>query len=246
MEELNIDSWDQLCRCGGLTELQDYWELNGIENRRQLRRREMIIDILGQSRGQVHIDIGSAEGYVTCELEKVVPRVIAVDTEGSYLRKARAVCSRAEFVQASITDLPVRNSSTDSITVLEVLEHLPRKVIEKGMSEIDRVLRPGGSLIISVPLHEKIDFSHCERCHGLVPNNRSCHIASYDDEAVRAIVPKTYVLMRSEKGVNFPEITCSKLLTPLPYDLWVMVNRFFGHVKPGYWGFYRFEKTTRS
>ncbi len=246
MEELNVDSWDQLCVCGGLTELQDYWELDGIERRRQVRRREMIIDILSQARGQVHVDIGSAEGFVTCELEKLVPRVIAFDTEASYLRKARAACSRAELVQASITDLPVRDASADSVTVLEVLEHLPRKIIEKGMAEMDRILRPGGSLIISVPLHENIRFSRCSKCQGLVPNNRSCHLASYDDDVVRAMVPEVFDLVHSERGVNFPEITCSKALTPLPYELWAVVNRFFGHVKPGYWGFYRFEKTPRS
>jgi SAM-dependent methyltransferase len=52
-------------------------------------------------------------------------------------------------VKADITDLPFPDASHDLIVCLHVLEHVPED--RKAISELFRVLRPGGKAIIQVP-----------------------------------------------------------------------------------------------
>jgi SAM-dependent methyltransferase len=50
-----------------------------------------------------------------------------------------------------ITDLPFKSRSFDLAVALEVLEHLKADERTRAIAEIQRVLRPGGLLLISVP-----------------------------------------------------------------------------------------------
>lgn len=51
--------------------------------------------------------------------------------------------------QADITALPFENESFDCVICSEVLEHIPEH--EKALSELVRVLKPDGHLVVSVP-----------------------------------------------------------------------------------------------
>jgi SAM-dependent methyltransferase len=56
---------------------------------------------------------------------------------------------RPVLTQASGYALPFADNTFDAVICSEVLEHVP--VVAKVLQEIDRVLRPGGRLVISVP-----------------------------------------------------------------------------------------------
>lgn len=66
-------------------------------------------------------------------------------------------------------NLPIKSGSTDTILMLDVLEHLPEP--ELCIKEIWRVLRPGGKLILQVPflypLHDSPYDYHRWTFHGL-------------------------------------------------------------------------------
>lgn len=49
----------------------------------------------------------------------------------------------------SVLDIPLRDESLDSILCLQVLEHVPDP--ERAMREFYRCLKPGGTLLLSVP-----------------------------------------------------------------------------------------------
>lgn len=51
---------------------------------------------------------------------------------------------------ADIQQMPMQDKSFDTVTCIEVLEHVPYPA--KALAEIFRVLRPGGKLIMTVPL----------------------------------------------------------------------------------------------
>jgi SAM-dependent methyltransferase len=78
-------------------------------------------------------------------------------TAGSYFvetsEKAVETLSRAggRSVRAGDGHLPFRDRSFDAVLALEVLEHVEED--RRLMTEIARVLRPGGRAVISVPLH---------------------------------------------------------------------------------------------
>jgi SAM-dependent methyltransferase len=50
-----------------------------------------------------------------------------------------------------LTALTFKNESVDAIVCLDVMEHIPD--FHKAFAECARVLRPGGSLLLSVPFH---------------------------------------------------------------------------------------------
>ena len=50
---------------------------------------------------------------------------------------------------ASLTDLPFRDGSFESCVCTEVLEHIPDD--DAAVGELARCLRPGGTLVVSVP-----------------------------------------------------------------------------------------------
>ena len=55
---------------------------------------------------------------------------------------------RAPLVQGDIQTLPFRDSSVDFVSCAGVLHHIPTP--ERGVSEIHRVLKPGGTAVLSV------------------------------------------------------------------------------------------------
>lgn len=66
-----------------------------------------------------------------------------------------------DTIPAYITALPFRDSSFEEIHCIHVFEHLPRNQQKDALSEMARVLSPGGSLWLEVP-----DF--IEQCRQLV------------------------------------------------------------------------------
>jgi len=52
---------------------------------------------------------------------------------------------------ASILDLPFPDMSFDSVTALEVIEHLHRNEQRQAVNELKRVLKRGGRLVVSIP-----------------------------------------------------------------------------------------------
>ena len=57
--------------------------------------------------------------------------------------------SKVDYL-SDATSIPVENASFDAVLCTEVLEHVPEPI--RVISEISRVLRPGGKLILTAPL----------------------------------------------------------------------------------------------
>ncbi len=53
------------------------------------------------------------------------------------------------LIQASIYQLPFRNNSIDAVGCFEILEHLVH--LDDALSEIHRVLKPGGTICLTTP-----------------------------------------------------------------------------------------------
>jgi SAM-dependent methyltransferase len=67
------------------------------------------------------------------------------------------------LVGCDLTLLPFRSGSFDVVTALDVIEHVPDDV--RAISEISRVLRPGGILVASVPAYAFLWGPHDEALH---------------------------------------------------------------------------------
>ena len=97
------------------------------------------------------LDIASGEGYGSSLLAGVARSVVGVDISEAAVRHAQKSYRREnlEFRIGSCTNIPLPDHSLDLVVSFETLEHIDAH--EEMLSEVRRVLRPGGCLIISTP-----------------------------------------------------------------------------------------------
>ncbi|WP_327089728.1 class I SAM-dependent methyltransferase [Nonomuraea sp. NBC_01738] len=94
------------------------------------------------------------------ELDNVAAMFVAMDKAGEV-----PVGASAETVQGTALEMPFEDGGFDRVIAAEVLEHIPDDM--SAMSEIFRVLKPGGTAAITVPsfLPERICWALDEDYH---------------------------------------------------------------------------------
>lgn len=113
-------------------------------------------ELIVRSHPRQHVDIGSHHKFVAL-LSKVVP-VTMVD-----IRPLSLPLKSLEFRAGSILALPYPNDSIPSVSSLCVVEHiglgrygdpLDPDGTDKALSELKRIVAPGGDLYVSIPLDD--------------------------------------------------------------------------------------------
>lgn len=99
------------------------------------------------------LDVACGTGRFLSAIKQNYPRlpVIGLDLSGAYLEKARrtlATWSWWHVVEASAEQLPMKDESIDIVTSVYLLHELPRTVRQNAASDMARVLKPGGRLIL--------------------------------------------------------------------------------------------------
>jgi ubiquinone/menaquinone biosynthesis C-methylase UbiE len=100
------------------------------------------------------LDAGCGTGLLTLALLKVLERpakITAVDLSARSLQTARRAVEKSgadprheiSFIQANVLKLPLKDDSFDFVLTSGVLEYVP---LHAGMSELARVVAPGGYL----------------------------------------------------------------------------------------------------
>jgi ubiquinone/menaquinone biosynthesis C-methylase UbiE len=111
------------------------------ETRQRLRR---IVRLTGDERA---LDAGTGAGALAVALAPLVREVVAVDLVPELLAEARArVPANVELVEADMTALPFERASFDLVCTARALHHVARP--ELVLAELDRVLRPGGTMLV--------------------------------------------------------------------------------------------------
>lgn len=96
------------------------------------------------------LEIGSGEGYGIMELAPLSDKFIAVDKYESHIPKELQGEHNLTFIQTEVPPLKeIDSESIDFVVTFQVIEHI--KNDEFFLSEIKRVLRPGGKLIMTTP-----------------------------------------------------------------------------------------------
>lgn len=109
---------------------------------------ERVRRLLGPFRGtEVALDSGTGTGALAFALAPHVGEVVATDTQADYLEAARAIApENVRLIEGDATALPFGYATFDIAGCLRLLHHVRRP--ELAVSELVRVTRPGGRLLI--------------------------------------------------------------------------------------------------
>ena len=122
-------------------------------------RASLILQQLGSIEAGRILDLGCGRGFYAKAITTLYPgaAVAGVDYNADYLAvaKAQTHATTVRLARADARALPFPSESFDAVVCSEVLEH----IVEDGAAllEINRVLRAGGLLLISVP-HQDYPF----------------------------------------------------------------------------------------
>lgn len=132
-------------------ETADFWQYNtsGFAGDKTSR---LVVKMTKRYIGWKTLDVGAGSGA----LIRLIPRAVGVDLAPKY----------PGIAQANITSLPFHSSTFDTVFCCDLLEHLPSQTLHRGLSEVVRVLLPGGFLIVTVPYREDLSEStcYCPKC----------------------------------------------------------------------------------
>lgn len=96
------------------------------------------------------LDIACGTGYGLGFLKSAAARVTGVDIDLEAAKEAKSECDeRTSVLLGDGSALPFADESFDAITSFETLEHLHKR--KQFLSELKRVLRKNGLLILSTP-----------------------------------------------------------------------------------------------
>jgi ubiquinone/menaquinone biosynthesis C-methylase UbiE len=97
------------------------------------------------------LDIASGEGYGSYLMAKKAKNVVGVDIDFSTVKlaKKKYIRNNLEYLEGSTSFIPLEDNSVDAVISFETIEHHDEH--DKMMTEIKRVLKPDGFLLISSP-----------------------------------------------------------------------------------------------
>lgn len=117
--------------------------------------RQSQADILERAKpetGQRVLDAGSGTGNLSIALKQVGTDVVSCDFSSSAIAIHRKKDPHAVTHELSLEDpLPFENGSFDRVCCASVLFALSRAGCANALREFQRVLRPGGRLVVTVP-----------------------------------------------------------------------------------------------
>lgn len=118
---------------------------------RARRQAEMLTRVLAELPSPARIlDVGCGDGFATSVAAQRNPghRFAGLDWSARSLAQARE--RGVSVLRAGLDSrLPIRSASVDVVIMSEVIEHLVDT--DSAIEEVHRVLKPGGSLLLSTP-----------------------------------------------------------------------------------------------
>jgi SAM-dependent methyltransferase len=119
---------------------------------RARRQARMLAGLLREFDGPaVIVDVGCGDGSALAVAARQNPahRFAGIDWSAGALRRARALGLTVVRAGVAAPGLPVADGAADVVIMSEVIEHLVDP--DRAVAEVRRVLRPGGSLLLSTP-----------------------------------------------------------------------------------------------
>lgn len=119
------------------------------------RHEAAYLHLIGHCADAVVLEAGCGEGYGAQLIRTVARRVVALDYDELTSQHVARAYPQLDVLRGNLATLPLRDGSVDVVANLQVIEHLWDQ--EGFLAECHRVLRPGGTLIVTTP--NRLTFS---------------------------------------------------------------------------------------
>ncbi len=123
------------------------------------------------------------------------------------------------FVCVKEGALPFGDASFDAVTLIELIEHLPRAVIEPLLRDAMRVLKPGGKLVLTTPNYASL-WPLLEK----IVNAKAP--VTYEDQHISSFTPgRLRALLR---GLGFDQVRAATFQGVAPFSAalgWKLADR---------------------
>ena len=209
----------------------------------EMIRYEAVLKRLPRSATQV-VDLGCGDGYLSYLMAKAGHVVTSVDLSANRLKKFESVAREYHIqqVQADIKNTGLPASFFDAVVCSEVLEHI--EGYEDVLREAHRILKPGGTFIVTVPYNEQLKIIICPHCHK--PFYRDGHVNSFNKKNLAESLKKAgfdvelQTMFRSKLSVHI------QYHFKLTYGFFLKaLDRFFSTLLPNF-TFYLLVKSRKK
>jgi SAM-dependent methyltransferase len=114
-------------------------------------RTQLALGWIKNMRPKVVLDLGCGPAYLAKIIKRDLPKttVDGFDFSSVAMEHARQNLNRYWQLDIDKTDIPVSDETYDAVVCLEFIEHIYD--IQHGLTEIKRVLKKSGKVLISVP-----------------------------------------------------------------------------------------------
>ena len=129
------------------TELEKSYKLEDI-----VKQRQQTLERLALQSGEKVFDIGCGVGFLAHELALKVGesgKVVGIDQNPEMIRHSQQRCEglpQIEFNEGDASQLPAEDQAFDAVSCTQVLLYV--KDVSKVLTEMRRILKPGGRLVI--------------------------------------------------------------------------------------------------
>lgn len=124
--------------------------------------QECIIGLIAPFENQLFLDAGCGDGRLCSILKEKNIQVFGNDYSIKAISFAKIYNPTADFQVGDLTGiLPYEDKFFDCIVLIEVIEHIQPELLLETITQLNRILKDNGKIIITVPhKNRKLDLKH--------------------------------------------------------------------------------------
>jgi ubiquinone/menaquinone biosynthesis C-methylase UbiE len=215
------------------------------------RRQAIVLSLLQQKNGGVLLDAGCGPGVYSEHCSRRGFHYYGLDASPAMISEAvrqYGKLENARFHVGRIESLPYPGKSYDVLLCLGGLEYLERAHVPIALAEFQRVLKPGGVLIISVLNRSSFywlwadwfypTLRFCYRnAKALVKGSKWFKFDAHHDEGLPTRKYRTAAMEKLLRALDFNSIEHTYFavgIVPQPFDTWLpyRVTHVLRHLEP--------------
>jgi len=132
-----------------------------------IKRLKIVLDFLKFRNKQYDkiLEVGYGSGVFFPELTKICKKLYGLEVFAGAKKKTEQMMEKeniqAELVIGSVLQMPFTDNFFDAVVCISALEHLEPNEMEEAISEIRRVVKKDGLVILGFPSNRKIMQLYC-------------------------------------------------------------------------------------